>query len=510
MSIRFCSLLTLSALLFTSLNMTSANAAKAYEWPTGTWTDLTYGLYWVKEVNGEAVYCPAQPLPGDSIPAACNPLPYNNKAPTVIFLHGWEPGSTVVHSRPELLADAFSLATPWLQKNWNIGVFYWNQFSDEGNVLDAEAKIWTADGPYKMRWMHFLADKPEEVGYSEFCPEGVPCQSAGDLLYKSYTEAMRDYQGDNVRIVGHSLGSQLAVNLSYRIGAAVKDGNLSPNLLPKRLVLLDPFYTYGYYSILNDNADFIVKHYGVIITAYLSSAVSLQSWYAGPVANYAVISRYYPSYCSYFDYMAGEVCAHSAAWWNYLLSMKDKPPVGYTKEGFKVIPVGHAASASSADEDIAQMIGANYYWAQYTGSDTLDTNDDTFMRTNYWLSSGAKPSAAKVKAQTELLPYKPVRQLKAMNLTKQPGLIALINENQIEISMRSLPENRTIKLDVETYPADVTNPLILWRSSNASIAQAFSGGFIQIKRPGKVEVTATAPNNGETKVTQTYTLHIVG
>lgn len=108
-------------------------------------------------------------------------------------------------------------------------------FQDEPNVLDAEAKIWTAYGPKKMRWR----DNKGEFHESTFN------KSAGQLFYETFVKALKDYKGNNIRIVGHSLGNQMAIYLAYMVNNAVAKGCLPSNLMIKRLALLDPYWSVG-------------------------------------------------------------------------------------------------------------------------------------------------------------------------------------------------------------------------------------------------------------------------
>lgn len=34
----------------------------------------------------------------------------------------------------------------WIDKGWNIGIFYWDMFLDEFSVIDVEVKIWSNNG----------------------------------------------------------------------------------------------------------------------------------------------------------------------------------------------------------------------------------------------------------------------------------------------------------------------------------------------------------------------------
>lgn len=477
-----------------------------YVWPEDTWIHPSYGLYWLKMVDGQAVFCPANPLPDQSIPKACEISPYHKTSPTVMVIHGWEPGEISSRQRPDFLTPAYlgtqyDTAKAWLDKGWNVGIFYWDQFSDEFYPTDAEEKIWTAQGSKKMRWLHFANNQAKETVYSDFCKAGEACPNVGILLFQAFREAMKDYEGDTVRIAGHSLGSQLAVNLAYRIGEGVKNGDLSPRLLPHQVILLDPFYVWSY-SKLNEQANALVVDHGVIISAYLSSGLTMQDWYAGPVANYATISTYSSSFCPY-DMTLGQTCAHSGAWWMYFLSYKDKPPVGYVKVGSEYRPFGIAPSASLTDEDLSQLVNS-FYWEHSIGIKTLDTVDDQFKQQFYTFASSSSVQP-QVKKTESLAP------LQALTITypeQSSAIIALTKKNEMAVSMARLPENHTMQLRIQRTPEKVSNPLVLWHSSDKTIAEVFPGGFVLFKKPGRVEITATAPNTDQS-ISAAYILNVV-
>ena len=107
--------------------------------------NLDYGLYWFgPDMAHEKAGGPDNAY-------------FNPHAPTVIYVHGWEVGHTQRQYR-EVFDYAFMggpkqyLAEPWINDGWNVGVFYWNQFSDELLPGHAEAKIWTHRSVAKMRW----------------------------------------------------------------------------------------------------------------------------------------------------------------------------------------------------------------------------------------------------------------------------------------------------------------------------------------------------------------------
>ena len=123
----------------------NANATTGV-FPNSVFDNLDYGLYWFGTGDNYE----------KAIPGQSNAY-YNRYAPTIIYVHGWQNGSTPNRSRETWDASDtggpdLDLADAWRQDGYNVGILYWNQFADESEVKDAEAKIWTATGPRSMRW----------------------------------------------------------------------------------------------------------------------------------------------------------------------------------------------------------------------------------------------------------------------------------------------------------------------------------------------------------------------
>jgi hypothetical protein len=102
-------------------------------------------------------------------PAALSNAIYDPSKPTVIYFHGWQPGSGgnkegFLWTNPQQSSETIQTLTAWKAAGWNVGVFYWNQFADEGTVFDlvpvyvseAEAKIWSSQGPKGMRYKYWV------------------------------------------------------------------------------------------------------------------------------------------------------------------------------------------------------------------------------------------------------------------------------------------------------------------------------------------------------------------
>ena len=174
--------------------------------------ELSYGLYWfgLNGVNQKFVSGEANPY-------------FDPAKPTLIFVHGWQPGLS--DTIPDFDFNGTDTAAGWISDTWNVGIFVWNQFSDETVVTDAEAKIWTPNGPQGMRWR----DHDNPLYYSDPPPD---TPSAAELFYQEYVAAMTeyDYTGGNIRIAGHSLGNQMATRLTKLVDEGIAAGDAPEHL----------------------------------------------------------------------------------------------------------------------------------------------------------------------------------------------------------------------------------------------------------------------------------------
>ncbi|MEO4046007.1 hypothetical protein AAFN46_02805 [Pseudomonas sp. CAU 1711] len=349
-------LLLLCLLCFSSL----VHAAPGV-FPDSTFNNLDYGLYWFGY--------------GDTwqkaVPGQSNAY-YGASKPTVIYIHGWQNGATARKDRETFNREgaggpSLDLATAWLNAGYNVGVLYWNQFADEGEVKDAEAKIWTASGPRAMRWRN-----------SSGVYSNGPSESAGDLLFKSYKDNLAGYSGSNIRILGHSLGNQMAIVLTKKISDAVAAGTLNSKLLPKRVALLDPFYSnYAKSWLGNQWTGAVCRSYvselkgkGVIFEAYRSSSVTSTVFVGDEnkgLMNMTAFTELKPWYFSSVQ----QTEKHNAAVWHYLWSFSFNPPpiTGSSNQ---------AASAKTSDSRITTLMNGTQKLVHDQGAYTKEPSDDTF------------------------------------------------------------------------------------------------------------------------------------
>jgi len=244
-----------------------SNIALAYPgvFPQSVFKNLDYGLYWFGNNDNYEKAIPGQ---GNSY--------YNKSAKTIIYIHGWQNGSSQnqnreTFNRSDSGGPDVDLAYAWRQTGYNVGILYWNQFADEGEVKDAEAKIWSKNGPRSMRW------RDHNGNYSS-----GPNKDAGTLMFESLRDNMSNYTGNRLVIAGHSLGNQMAVVVSKKLKDGISAGNTNSKLKPARVALLDPYYSNGSKSYISNQwtgakaRGYVdtLKSWGVIFEAYRSSSVT--------------------------------------------------------------------------------------------------------------------------------------------------------------------------------------------------------------------------------------------
>lgn len=269
------------------------------------------GIYWfntqAKNTGTSETVMPACKTVSPFAKAACmaklEKAQYFDPAkPTIIFIHGWQPNATANKQRFDFcyrypvtktsLSPNYNTLHDW--KGWNVGVFYWTQFADEQNVLDAEAKIYSTRGAQGMRWRYLNANN--QLAYCEagalHCKMPVDTvgnvESIRQLLISDFREAMptkiSSYHGLALRIAGQSLGTQLAIQLTAYL--------VSHPALPQptRLTLMDPYFSPNFIEAKNENMPDSIAGYNANAVKYIESLKHHQF----PVAVYRTSTLSYP------------------------------------------------------------------------------------------------------------------------------------------------------------------------------------------------------------------------
>ncbi|WP_246943442.1 hypothetical protein [Bacillus pinisoli] len=369
---KFISVSLVLLFLLSSLSfVNSASAASTYDGKT-----LDTGIYWYGKGNVSEKFVSGQ----------SNPY-FDPSKPTFIYVHGWQPGTTSSLFRENFNGKNndstyglnINFGDAWVDAGWNIGIFYWNQLSDESFVASAENKIWSASTSVGMRWKDI---------YGFYRTDNMPTVSAGELFYASFTEALSGYQGSNIRIAGHSLGNQMAVRLVKLVSDQVDAGNLQSNLLPNRVALLDPYWTSGSKSYLNGSStgatvnSYVkeLKAKGVVFEQYKSSTLS-DTWGADSNPELETLTAFSILRPDYIP-STNQTARHNMIKNWYFHSYAFNPPTELTmgKNGRISTTPNVTASAKTTNIRIGEMQGNTYEWDQYDGKNTATVEDDTFLK----------------------------------------------------------------------------------------------------------------------------------
>ncbi|WP_375559714.1 copper amine oxidase N-terminal domain-containing protein [Bernardetia sp. OM2101] len=197
--------------------------------------ELDYGFYFfdsqpTNNPGGDAVGCQKY------VPGVANPF-FDPSKPTIIYVHGNAPESVVNKSREDFLLTDGGLNVQshniWKQQGWNVAIFYWIQFADEGIAHSAppirvEKKIYDHNTDVGMRW------KGSNGNF--YVTTGVTNRPIKNLFEEKYREIFYNGYSGEIRIVGNSLGGNLTM-------AGLLEVYRNGGRLPSRVTLMDPFWT---------------------------------------------------------------------------------------------------------------------------------------------------------------------------------------------------------------------------------------------------------------------------
>jgi len=309
---------------------------------------------------------------------------YNPARPTMIYFHGWQNGATQRRTRETLdrsqAQAGIDLTQTWRAAGWNVGMCFWNQYADEGDVKDAEAKVWSAAGPRGMRWRK--ADGSYVSGGNV---------SAGTLCANAIASALGNFSGRQVRLVGHSLGSQMAINVAQQLSDRVDAGQLPAAARPGRVALLDPAFLRDARSYLNGRwpgevARGIVsnlKTRGVIFEAYRSSGSTSNGFIGDANTELLRMSAFTELVSNYYGTFQFPEKHEMAVWW-YLWSMSVAlgPPTNLTAAAHPADSMARAPSAATEDYRVRAQMNSSLKTLHDVGQNTKTPVDDRFRFAN--------------------------------------------------------------------------------------------------------------------------------
>ena len=361
--------LSLHTMILSGIFMMLATVAQAVTFPADKFSNLDYGLYWFG--NGDNW---EKAVPGHS-----NSY-FHNGRKTIIYIHGWEKDTVKDRQREgfnrhDVGGPDLNLAAAWRNAGWNVGVLYWNQFSDEQDVAHAEAKIWVTNGPQGMRWLKRNSNGSTSYQYNIN-------QTATQLLFDNYRANMSGFYGSEVRFAGHSLGNQMAIALADKIRVAVDSGSLTSAALPDRIALLDPFYTknarsyYGnqWAGELSRYAAFRLMDDGVKFEAYRSSSVTSTIFVGDdnkPLMDELAFTELKP--WDFYAWQQFEKHQFAVTWYFWSFDFNTLP---IKNSGDK------AASAAASNSRISQLMNSNKKLVHDLGAYTQTPGDDRMKYVN--------------------------------------------------------------------------------------------------------------------------------
>jgi len=352
-----------TVLLLLLLSSLTGFFATAAQFDEQVFKQLDYGLYWAGAGN-QFEKAGSQTATGSRF--------YNPSKPTLIYIHGWQKGSSKNQSRELFYSTStgrpdVDFAEMWRAAGYNIGVMYWNQFADEDEVKNAEAKIWSAQGPKAMRWRDSNGDYHDG-----------PTSSVTELLLNSYLDAMTNFAGNSLRFAGHSLGNQVALRLADRLHTLENSGTIASTLVPERIALLDAYYSNGDKSYLDsrwtgdigrDIASRLIAA-DIVIESYRSSLTTTTVAVGDENKALHNMTAFVEMGTGFFNVFQ-QTEKHVAAIWLYLWSLDSAaPPVNdYQQSG---------VSASSSNETVRFWMNSDKRLKQDEGRKSKDPADNTF------------------------------------------------------------------------------------------------------------------------------------
>ena len=337
--------------------------AEVNVFPRSTFDNLSYGLYWFGANNQYEKANSATANGG---------LYYDRNKPTLILIHGWQSGRVSQQDRFVYFESgggwpSVDFANSWIAAGYNVGIMYWDQFADESEVRDAEAKIWSATANRDMRWRNSRGQY-----------QSGPNQNVTELLLADYRTAMAGYRGDDIRLAGHSLGNQVALRLADELLSLNNRGQVADNLVPKRVSLLDTFYSnypkryLGWRWVGAVARDIVgrLKGAGVAIDSYRTSLVTSSPFVGDENRGLQNQVAFVEQSTGFFNQFQQNE-KHGAAIWLYLWSI-DYPAPGVTNDGW------NGVSAATPHDEVRDWMNRNRRLSQNAGGNTKDPSDNLY------------------------------------------------------------------------------------------------------------------------------------
>ncbi len=209
-----------------------------------------------------------------------------------------------------------------------------------------------------------------------------------DKVLKILALSLSENTSGNIRLVGHSLGNQLATNLAYMC-------HLN-NISIERLALLDPAWTAYEKAYLGDNdgnerSDWTGERCREMIFHLMNeseNSIAVEIYHTtgmnlgipivddnAPLTDAACDVNMAPWYYNLLQIQKKHVSIRHSYFWSF----ESDPPLEYEHTGWDRIPTGKVGpSANTPTGRILEMMGEKYEWTQIDGKYSPDPSDDLF------------------------------------------------------------------------------------------------------------------------------------
>ena len=209
--------------------------------------EMEAGLYFIgKQDDTKTDQAGAQKF----TPGVTNPF-YDPAKPTIIYVHGNQPGAVAAKTREDLVFRATNAIVKntqntWIDRGWNVAIFHWVQLADDPDGLlpyNPEYKMYgtaAANGFPGTRWRR--SDNTfSSTNWSK---------TVTDIFLDEYAKLIPNSTTllPEIELVGNSLGGQLVMTAvaKMKFVKGYQPSNTSSvllNRMPKRITLMDPYWT---------------------------------------------------------------------------------------------------------------------------------------------------------------------------------------------------------------------------------------------------------------------------
>lgn len=372
-----------------------------------TFTTLDYGLYWFKD-GKNALRC--RENQDDEY--------FDRSKPTVIYVHGWQPGEVGVKRREGWMREDpktgknYDMVKIWKRFGYNVGLFNWNQFGNSGG---ADGLIYSQTNVYGGKVMAQIDLLPQGHsmiyalygGYDSKKKEPIvnnfyeapgstsPIMGKGvcDLFFDELERCMKYYPRDHdagreFRVIGHSLGTQVVGETMWKV---LKNPSRGVPI-PDRIALLEIAQSNIGTIIPPPNENLTVNQVqlaniqelidnGVAIECYqstdLQSLLGATLSFVGGIHDRSAYARVRP------DHLKPWEVQHShndiPRWYMNSFDYNEFEAFHYWGPFLKRGSAGKALSASSPIGWLYTLMGSKFWYEQSEGKNTFEVKDDQFQ-----------------------------------------------------------------------------------------------------------------------------------